>query len=177
MANRLAMPLLLRLASVLVVFGPSLAYADAIEPPPTDCPVGSEGDSSHCGAGCRPRGCVSVGDCRIGETCAARDLCIRSTPCGGDVESACGSAPCASGVMCTSVFVCAPGTTPADAGRRDAGGPPAIDSGTPPGTDAGSGERYTTSYCGCAVPRHAPVPRWTLAVSAALLVVVLGRRR
>jgi MYXO-CTERM domain-containing protein len=112
---------------------------------------------------------LSVSECRIGETCAARDLCIRPSSCGpGDVEGECAPG-CTSGLMCTSVFVCVPGTTPADAGRRDTG-VPASDGGDDP-------SRYRTSYCSCAVPSAPTSPRWLALGAAALGCAIAIRRR
>ncbi|MBW2453247.1 MAG: hypothetical protein JRI68_02000 [Deltaproteobacteria bacterium] len=49
----LRVPLALLIAAATVL-APSLAFADVIGPPPTDCPKGHEATSDHGGAYCRP---------------------------------------------------------------------------------------------------------------------------
>jgi len=54
------------------------ASADAIRPPPKDCPAGSVGSSSHCGPECKPLACNSDDDCRDSKVCKETSLCIES---------------------------------------------------------------------------------------------------
>jgi hypothetical protein len=61
------------------------ARADAIGPPPEDCPSGSKGTSSHAGNWCAPLPCTD-GVCGEGTTCETTGLCIlreENRPCGG----------------------------------------------------------------------------------------------
>jgi hypothetical protein len=85
------------------------AQADVVEPPPDDCPAGTEGSSSHCGSYCWPQICVDSSDCTGGKTCQALALCLEQTECGShwDPDAAPviinkASRSCASGAACAS---------------------------------------------------------------------------
>jgi hypothetical protein len=69
----------------LVMIFSSLAFADAVEMPPPECPVGSYGTSSHAGSWCQASTCESTSDCEAGENCQEHSLCIEESevPCGG----------------------------------------------------------------------------------------------
>lgn len=59
------------------------AYADAIGPPPEDCPSGSTGRSSHAGRWCKPLPCVND-TCEADGTCETTGLCLlEASDCGG----------------------------------------------------------------------------------------------
>ncbi len=51
------------LVGALMSLLPSAAQADAIDGPPSDCPPGSIGDSSHSGSWCAPSVCERDEDC------------------------------------------------------------------------------------------------------------------
>ncbi len=75
------MRLLLFLAALLLA---PPVLADAIEPPPEDCPRGSEGTSSHAGDWCEPTECDGPDDCEL--ACQPEiGLCItrEEVSCGG----------------------------------------------------------------------------------------------
>jgi hypothetical protein len=165
-------------------FVPSAASADAIGPPPSDCPDGSEGRSCHGNAYCAVDGCISPAECAFGDGCVVRELCIETVPCfggaGGTMVTTVTSTGCAGCAgRCESHFVCAgdgavdAGPPRIDAGRRDAGRP--LDGGR---LDGGSGGRGHVMYCGCGVPsRRATTPGVLLALGAALAAVLAARRR
>ncbi len=67
-----------RLLLILVVLVPALARADVIGPPPSRCPAGSVGDSSHAGSNCSPTTCGSNGDCEGGHVCVEQGLCVQT---------------------------------------------------------------------------------------------------
>ncbi len=52
------------------------AAADSISVEPEDCPTGSAGVTSHCGAECAPLPCKVDGDCRDKKVCRPTKLCI-----------------------------------------------------------------------------------------------------
>lgn len=77
---------------MLVLLLSALAWADAIDMPPDDCPNGSQGSSSHCGTFCFPTVCdpaappSTVGQpssslqCGEGESCEAQvGLCVEKS--------------------------------------------------------------------------------------------------
>ncbi len=75
------------LATAVVLFGAAGARADAIEGPPTDCPAGSVGESSHSGAWCGATTCTADSDCeqygrwpepRRHYVCRQTELCVRT---------------------------------------------------------------------------------------------------
>lgn len=100
---------------LLLLFGAGVASADVVSPPPTDCPEGSEGESSHGGPYCAPTDCGFSGTaCEAGSTCATRPLCIvesKSVSRGGTntvkhVVGPCGAnGACAKGT-CSTLSVC-----------------------------------------------------------------------
>ncbi|MBL9104754.1 MAG: hypothetical protein JNL82_27670 [Myxococcales bacterium] len=71
----------------LVALSASSARADAVMPPPRDCPDGAVGDTGHNGPWCRPTTCNVDGDCAgVGErfgggsaparVCREQGLCV-----------------------------------------------------------------------------------------------------
>ncbi len=99
------------------------ASADAVPPPSTDCPAGSQGDSCHGGAYCAPATCTKSSDCTDGAVCQPTSLCVAEIGCyGGVVVGDGGSStfpeqnvlgPCSdgacggdAGATCTSLSVC-----------------------------------------------------------------------
>lgn len=62
-------------------FAASHARADAIRSPPTDCPRGAAGRSSHSGQWCQPTTCTEGGggdSCGSEQSCEAQGLCVTS---------------------------------------------------------------------------------------------------
>ena len=55
-----------------------VAHADDIGPPPSDCPPGARGASSHDGEFCVPHECTADADCGAGLVCRAGRLCVRT---------------------------------------------------------------------------------------------------
>ena len=124
--------------SLAVLLSPASAGADAVSPPPDDCPAGSEGTASHCGAYCRPIACNDDSDCDDGKSCLEQSLCIYQIegPCGGWIPQDAGveyydavngicsdGAACNSG-QCQAIKVCAAaGTT------GSSGGPVTVEQG------------------------------------------------
>lgn len=118
-----------RLLLVLTVASMALvarsARADAVEPPPTNCPDGTVGGSSHSGPYCALDSCSTDTDCASGEVCQPTSLCIGTMGCGGlqfdsgpypdggheppcmltTANASCGTAACASGT-CMERSVC-----------------------------------------------------------------------
>jgi hypothetical protein len=160
------------LVVVLLVSGATPAYADAVGPPPPSCPAGGEPASCHGAEYCAVDGCLGAGDCRAGETCVAREICVGSVECywSGPTAAVVGDdcRACPAGARCESQFVCVPGPMRMDAGLRDAGRPDA------PG-DAGTDRRHVR-YCGCAVPGRQPLEA-PLELAACLFgLIAIGRR-
>lgn len=53
------------------------AHADAVPPPPADCPDGSHGRTGHAGPWCNPTTCTTDADCREeGTSCREAALCV-----------------------------------------------------------------------------------------------------
>lgn len=73
------------LALVITLAGTNAARADAIGPPPSECPPGSSPSSNHLGPYCALREtCVDPGGvCPGGGSCAVIQQCIITTPCLG----------------------------------------------------------------------------------------------
>jgi MYXO-CTERM domain-containing protein len=71
--------------SLVIAFGlASHARADVVGPPPTDCPSGSVGASTHSGPYCAPADCHTDMDCTGGATCQPMAVCIAQQACGGN---------------------------------------------------------------------------------------------
>lgn len=123
----------------MVVFA-APARADVIGAPPTDCPSGTVGSSTHSGPYCAPATCHNDMDCTGGATCQPMAICVAQQPCGGNssfvdvglypdggaipactveaVHGYCGvGAICAMGGMCQTRMVCyAPPSAPTTSG-------------------------------------------------------------
>src|SRR5688572_2122441 len=72
-------PALLLALLLGLVGGP--ARADVVRPEPEDCPVGSVGDTSHCGPICRMLECTGDGECNGGDTCQPTKACLHVGNC------------------------------------------------------------------------------------------------
>lgn len=70
---------------VLLLFIGQLAYADAVMDPPAECPIGSEGMSSHYGEWCGEVPCDETEPCRDGSDCVSTSVCLDvfEAECGG----------------------------------------------------------------------------------------------
>jgi hypothetical protein len=167
------------LTALLFVLDAETARADAVGPPPADCPEGSRGEVCHGAEYCGIASCIGPRDCAVGERCAARELCLGTRMCfdrGGGATSVtdvvAGTCSGCAG-RCESQFVCVGDAI--DAGRRDAGG---FDAGTTSAMDAGADDDSMHSrYCGCSVPSRAnAIPSGAIALLASLLLTI-GRRR
>ncbi|MBX3274726.1 MAG: hypothetical protein KF729_30950 [Sandaracinaceae bacterium] len=113
---------------VSFAMGASVARADVVGPPPTDCPLGARGSTCHGMEYCSPRSCTTGADCAGGEICQSRDLCVTSRSCGGRLEPDAGPPPpvtvvlgeCSGGACgtgaCESRMVCVPDGTPPGTG-------------------------------------------------------------
>lgn len=157
------------LLSLALLLSPAIAGADAVSPPPEDCPAGSEGNASHCGPYCRPISCNDDSDCDDGKSCTEQSLCIYQIegPCGGWVPQDAGveyydavNGVCSDGAVCNSgqcqvIKVC---TAAGTAGSS--GGPITVDQG-----------------CGCELlgSKGAGSGRWLL-LAAAIAVALRFRR-
>jgi hypothetical protein len=118
------------------------ARADAVPPPPTDCAVGSQGESCHGGTYCvPPTSCTTSADCTSPEVCQATALCIGQVSCYGgfvtdggpstytqqSVEGLCTGGTCSgdAGATCTTLSIC---VSPSSS-SGSSGGPIAVQSG------------------------------------------------
>lgn len=63
---------------VTALFASSHARADAVGPPPANCPHGAAGRSSHSGQWCEPTACTGRDSCTSEQTCEAQGLCVAS---------------------------------------------------------------------------------------------------
>lgn len=184
----------LALVAVVLALSPTLAHADALGPPPASCPEGSAPVACHGPETCEIADCITEGDCRAGERCMQRMLCVREHCCSGvactipdsmplrytHVAGPCGaSGSCGDpSLSCASHRVCVPGTplpdsgsaTDSGTGGTDSGGA-WIDSGS---TDAGRGSSSGGGCCAVLGVRSAYAP---LAITALALLAVAVRRR
>lgn len=132
------------LVAALALALPAVAAADAVPPPPMNCPTGARPlDFCHGPQTCRIADCTDNADCNAGEECVERALCVREHCCGGfsctidgatpprytHVDGPCGAGGGCEGfgATCETSRVCVP-ITGSDAG------PPLTDGG---GTDGG----------------------------------------
>ena len=169
-------------ALVLSVLSFGRARADAIGPPPDDCPRFSIPSACHGPPFCRLDACMGSIDCDPGEDCILRELCMGTSTCGGlggssTVATVLGDNCTGCAGLCQSQFVCS--TTGRDVGPRDAG---RLDAGRDAGRldagrlDAGPDGPRHARYCSCAVPSaHGSTPAWV--VGAALLALIGAGRR
>ncbi len=69
----------------LFLFISPVAFADAVMEPPEDCPVGSEGISSHAGEWCEELTCDANSSCPEGTECLSISVCldVYEEDCGG----------------------------------------------------------------------------------------------
>lgn len=179
-----------------------LALADAIAPPPKDCPPGSQGTSGHCGPACVPTACKTDADCGKQKKCRSTRLCIKKgerTSCGKvppdlrhikypytEVQGACpkGGKKCAAGTSCEEALRCAPPAAPAEP-RQTTPPPKAEPPKAPPAKEdppgaapakaapASSGQKSGTRSSSCAMA--SPVSG-TGALMIAMLWLLWGRR-
>lgn len=69
---------------LFLLFG-QFAYADAVMDPPEECPIGSEGMSSHYGEWCGEVPCDEADPCPEGSECISTSVCLDviTADCGG----------------------------------------------------------------------------------------------
>lgn len=161
------------LASAVFLFA-SLASADAVPPPPSSCPDGSQGATCHGGPHCAPRKCNTDADCKTGEACEDHKLCNDEINCAGgwhppdagpthtpNITGNCDTSGCAK-AQCVSYKVCFPKTS----GSSSSGGT---------SSSSSSGGGGICSYG----PSHgdAPAPSSLAALAACLGLAALRRRR
>lgn len=124
------------LSAAIFLFA-SLAFADAVPPPPSSCPEGSQGATCHGGPHCAPRKCSADADCKTGEACEDRKLCATEINCASgwqppdagprltpNITGACKAGACATG-QCGDYKVCVPksgGSSSSTSGSGGGGG-------------------------------------------------------
>ncbi len=151
------------------------ARADAIGPPPTDCPDGTMGDSCHGGQFCHPVTCMTDSDCTAGQTCQVRPFCIVQINCAGgfvDPDASPGmydqpgaQGPCATTSDCDAGATCSMENVCVSASASDSG-------------SSSSGSTVISHGCSCATAGGPDAPP-----AAALLALcaagagALARRR
>lgn len=119
LTSRIALPFAALAVSFALALSPTVARADVVSPPPTDCPDGTKGQSCHGGSFCQADTCTTDADCGSGKVCQARSLCAGTIGCGGFLppdatpphEPTAGpvcstSADCDSGKTCATQSVC-----------------------------------------------------------------------
>ncbi len=165
---------------------PSTALADRVPPPPSDCPRGSIGETSHAGPHCAPSTCAAPSECPAEyPACVEVALCVESqtyTPggIGSTGETAtrdvargpCVDGQCPGGGECRTARRCVEGegerrepeAAPAEAPATEA---PATEPAEAPDEDDGGGG------CRVAPRRSSGVP----VVGLALAAIGLATRR
>ena len=141
----------LSVAAMLALFA-GTARADAVPPEPEDCPVGSVGATSHCGAVCHALVCANDGECPDGTACLASKACILVDDCVRPAQNI-HAGPCSpestcagEGAVCQSLKLCVPGesTSSDDGGNTTAGTTSTATSGTATSGTATSGTSGTS---------------------------------
>src|ERR1700679_4366304 len=72
-------------ALLFLALTPTTARADAVGPPPSNCPAGTTGTSCHGGSYCELSTCTTDTDCASGQTCQPRSYCQIPVTCGGGI--------------------------------------------------------------------------------------------
>ena len=157
---------------LLALLLPTAAFADAIGPPPEECPPGSVGQSSHEGQWCEPATCILDTSCDKGAKCRPGvGLCVTHevVPCGGlyPVEME----PCTTTIdeahrPCASDADCGQGTC--EVARRCVAGWNPLAKLNPPGSGSKKG-------CGCG--RDSAPGGFGAALLLGLLLLLRLRRR
>lgn len=156
-----------------------LVWADAVPPPPTNCPQGAAGETGHGGEYCAPQTCQSDQDCKGGNVCRDAGLCeLSRSYCGGrpppdgnncsTITEAlkvckegddCGTATCVVAKRCVAPGASEPVAKPDTPSSTEQGGGSANERG---GVD---GPGAIVSVCGCSSA--------SLPVSGGLLLLML----
>ena len=126
---------LIALLSFVLLSVPAIARADAVEPPPENCPAGTHPTSGHCGPHCVADTCSNDSECDEGKSCVERSLCVYQYqgPCGDynppdagttthdAVGAACQNGGACGKGQCQTLNVCSAPTPPADPITIDSG--------------------------------------------------------
>jgi MYXO-CTERM domain-containing protein len=176
------------------LLGSGEVRADALMPPPEDCPPGTYGDSNHGGPYCAAWHCGGdAGACSNDATCEPRQLCIAErtgmTMIGTftylAVAGVCPSSGSCTEGTCQTLDVCVLAGVGTGGSPPGTGGSPPGTGGSPPGTGGsapGTGgsatetpERgYQDSGCGCSVGAAPGTFAWT---ALAIFGLFAARRR
>lgn len=158
------------------------AHADDIGPPPTACPPGARGESSHLGEWCEPHPCSDDAQCGPGKVCREAGLCVRTET--GNMGSYHGNLPytrqlvegsgscdaCPAPASCTRAKYCyPPGAAPSTPPTPTTTQPPAqqpMDRAVSRGVDEDEGCRVGTG-----------APLGGIAAGILVLVAALASRR
>ncbi|MGC4113998.1 MAG: hypothetical protein QM765_04930 [Myxococcales bacterium] len=179
---------LLAVVAALLTLAPGLVRADVLGPPPTNCPAGAKGRTSHSGPHCVPATCEN--GCEAGFACKPTDLCIAqrqgATRVGRytfeTVRGPCGAnRTCAEGT-CETREVCVPSAAaPVEPAGRDAAvevaATPAQPSATPDAQVQEDKKLGTETRKPAACATGTSEGALALALPLALLAVVALRRR
>jgi hypothetical protein len=158
------------------------ARADAVPPPPAECPAGTRGETDHYGPHCTPADCQTDADCP-GQRCQPYALCVFDrvfeSPRGNthrrEAKGACNAgqkcpldSPCRPGNYCFAANVAAPPPTTAAPSAAAPSSKPAPTS--PPAADKSS--------CTLRAPGlDRTVGALAIGIGVAALCVVRTRRR
>lgn len=164
------------------------ARADVVQPEPTDCPPGSEGQTCHGGPYCGVAPpCSSSTACKGGMTCQLAHLCITQHDCwswGGpnyvdSVKGTCaGGAACSVGT-CKTYQVCMPTAPRPDASvpRPDAWRPLDARTSQPDSRSADAGTGVSSRGCKCGLEPAGGATDLPSGLLLAAAVVLAWRRR
>jgi MYXO-CTERM domain-containing protein len=188
------------LFSAFLAMAPT-AHADAVPPPPRNCPNGSAGETGHIGAYCRPLSCANDSECAVYGpefSCQPVALCIQIieyTDWNGqvyEIETVTGEcsleATCPPNAKCDESPKCATGagTSSASSTAASTGASGASTGSSASGTGASGAGGETSDGdepdrriegCGCAVPGQRSRSAGALLAGLALMVGAGMRRR
>jgi hypothetical protein len=192
-------------ASVLIALclAPTLARADAVRPPPRNCPAGSHGETGHAGPYCTPSACLTDAECvgYPGQVCSDAPLCVKSVsytdwsgqtytrlevvgPCASDGSCADPASKCDMTKKCTppsttTTSTGPSGSTGAGASSTSSGAQSGAGGAGTGGEGTGADEDRRIDGCGCGIPASAPgAASWAMmALAVAAAVRRAGARR
>lgn len=189
--------------ALTITLSSSIASADAIMGPPTDCPPGAAGVSSHSGAWCEVTSCTSDADCTASRwdkkelVCASASLCVREekyvrssrvyrpdaapnfvTRRVAQKTCSAGGACDESEAKCETAMRCVPksaATPPAPTVSAVTTPPPRADAGSVTVTDVPAVDKKGSS-CGCAATTSQDAGGLAVLVAAVVGALVTRRR-